>query len=607
LVKIMSEKTNPTTLIINDNGLVSDQQLASLSIKEWMNWLVARSQQYDPWTGQFLEGIADKYELIRDSIRRFDECDTTRRFSEAIMQLIRDLLITNEQQIISSNRVPYQLFDLLNTVCQLPKTIIRQSSSVDERCDEIYEKILDNKRGVLSSYPGLPAIAVRFLTKFDFQFSKPDLEILLSDVSTARAILPLCLKSAHSFREKRKIFATFSLTCFLASKPIQVNSELIKFWKSDDINEVDLEKRMFIERLKEDLNELNLTEISGDNIMELPAVQELYESSPMLNGIKSNPIIKYDYEWYAENNMGKLNDQRESNPEWVASILTELNNSVSNKLGIDIRYQRSHEETSWDEKTEEIENGVIALDPYFLTPRRSRSVSVVPFGFVPSFYLIYVSNSELDLNLIGVSSIEKLLKQQVEIGYIVETSAYREFKEIREKEGFSLEPDGRTSPESLAKWLISDSKKRVAIIDWGFRKKIEAVFNSEKEDYSDLRNANMKHIRFNYRNPPFAGIAYPKFDRVWGEILRDVIDKVLYQTYQIHNTNSGIYKLMEGIGVISLTSANLDKVSPWVPVEQGFFPTSVTKEFNKDLTDTDQLNDLYPPSDDIQEINDQIG
>src|ERR1043165_2137130 len=87
----MAYEPHEYPLPISDAGIPRLDRITTLTVPEWMNWLRARSEEVDVYTGQTLIGASDPFEIVRNTIIRIDDDNFSSRCVDAALQLVPEL------------------------------------------------------------------------------------------------------------------------------------------------------------------------------------------------------------------------------------------------------------------------------------------------------------------------------------------------------------------------------------------------------------------------------------------------------------------------------------------------------------------------------------
>src|SRR5581483_2644238 len=427
-------------LSTGNNGLPEATVLAGFTVQDWMQWLQARSEQVDIFTGQVLDGEADPFRIVRDSVTRLDTGETTSRFIEGALQLVRDLIWELESrgekgESLEDGRSAYILAGLLELLSSVPGRIVRQYSDLGASLSEVYDHLT---RPLIDSpprdkYPELHQAALRFLSAFSFPLTESDLLQLMAYSSTASEALRILTAAARTDLDRVRIFSMFVMRCRRNNNLRLVDLEIEERRNTTDADDTKL--RQFVISVANELEPAIRREM-----LALPFIRQLFSRSKTLERFLKDGAGFYQYNWFVEKGEPEIDRPKgEYLPcsRWAFSLLKALNRKVSNALHEKIEFRPLPDPSVWDEQAEDAAYCIVALDPIYLTPRRAKSMAVVPYGYVESLALVYIwsQRSHLASRVEAWKDLSIAINSGFEVGYLAGTSAALELRErlIEEK------------------------------------------------------------------------------------------------------------------------------------------------------------------------------
>lgn len=560
-----------------EDGLPPEELLSTLSVQDWMLWLKSRGTPFDAFTGQHLRGDPDPYSIFRDSIIRLGPGPIAAHFVEGALQLVRDILtgLKGKQNAVDPNSSEDDLSllsSLLDLLCSLSQEIVCQSLTLRSRADDLYYSFI---RTLVQSMPGAAySRAVRstmlFISKFSFRLTRDDLIRLLNNLSTAGDALLILMESGPANRSET--FAAFIKTCWDNGKPVLVSTQIKAFRRSlGDVGTI---------QLISSATSLLDSEI-GDKVLSSPVARELFAQSLTLNKFKEHRAVYFKYKGYVPQNA----IEREFTPlpfprypSYAKALAAKLHQKAKDAWevhGVHIEYV-PYEWQSGGEEAEDATEGVVALDPITLSRKRSKSIRVVPYGYIRNVALLYVKPArEVGLESIVTSwnELSSAVKSGYDIGYLLDTASAEELRQNIFQERLFLKLHGWAHLEILIEWIRHHWQDSILVVDDRFSQTLQTMY--EKFVIGGMMHGyQLATHPIPYAKPLLAGVPFPVDDRVWGEITREAVDEVFYDQYRIHQ-ESELARDLRSCGITPLTPSSFRTFEPLVDVEDAFYPLTV--------------------------------
>lgn len=126
----------------------------------------------------------------------------------------------------------------------------------------------------------------------------------------------------------------------------------------------------------------------------------------------------------------------------------------------------------------------------------------------------------------------------------------------------------------LIVWLRQEWENRVLVLDTGYFEKAQAMFEKlalKNDDFARKKGYELKKVTKSYRKPMLVGVPFNKSDSVFGELIRDAVDEVLYTKYTLDVATSPVAEALAHVGITVLDR----NTEVWEPVDIQFYPRSV--------------------------------
>jgi hypothetical protein len=582
-------RRNDYLLPIDDTGVPPLDRLAALTVGEWMKWLRFRSEEVDVFTGERLDGSADPYQVVRNSIIRADDKAISGRFIEAAFQLVGELtyaltVADGGQNTGVAERRTHLLAGLLELLSSLPDRILSLEKNLTQWIESVHFLLMRTLHHPLSetASPSLLQAALGFLENVSYPIPRSDLEKLLKNPATSVKALFRLLKDGD--REGAKYFKLFVSTC------IENNNKVLLDMVIDSMPSRlgdDQVRRLIFSASR--LNGMGLWE----QLNKLSSVKEIMSYSPTLEVYRSTKVMYYTDNRYLEGTHTNGTRPNEPSPytnDLLEAILTKAKEEVP---GGDLIPRPSSAVETWDQQAEDVLEGVVALDPIFLSHKRSRLLSLVPYGYVDELSVVYIDRNPeqstkraITLRSWRNKDLSAVIPSEYSsddnIGCVGGTSATDELIHFSQQMGRALKPHSEIYLDSLLTFLFENLDTRILIVDQGFFPRLEQEFSQRTRPLNVPRGARLINLPLRYRRPVLAGVPFPKEDIYWGQILRDAVDKILYEKFKIHE-GSELADKMKYVGIKPMTPEVFQKITPWIDVDPICYPTYVQNEAEQEI------------------------
>src|ERR1043165_5485720 len=573
----MAYEPHEYPLPISDAGIPRLDRITTLTVPEWMNWLRARSEEVDVYTGQTLIGASDPFEIVRNTIIRIDDDNISSRFVDAALQLVAELsyqlTVSADPSHAGVERTSHLLADILELLSSLPERVVRFEKRFDRWSEQVYSlltRILDSPKSETAT-PVLLQGAYAFLRAFSYPIPREDLLSLLRHPSTAADALLELLQTQDRHAE---YFESFVDTCLTSNNHVLLDMVIESIASEFDEN---LARRL-------------LLSFSGTNaeqwkrVNSLPAVIRILSYSETIKIYRSTKVLFYTDNRFLDGDRSNGSFPNEPTPyanDLLEAILTRAKEEISGELIC----RPSPAWETWDQQAEDVVDGVVALDPIFLSHKRSRLLSLVPYGYVDELCVVYIDRNPERSNRLRTtlqacenSDVTTIIASEYSaednIGCLGGTSATDELIHSTQQMGRALKPHSEVHLRTLLEFLLEKINQRILILDVGFFPILQGQFRAEKPGSVTLRDAALQKVALKYRRPVLAGVPFPKEDLYWGRKLRGAVDEVFYAKHHI-DKQSDLSSKMLNVGIKPLTQDVLATLEPWINIDRMFYPASV--------------------------------
>lgn len=552
-------------LVVEPGGFIAPDAIAALTLAEWIAWLRARTREYDAYTGQRLTGTSDRLGLVRDSLIRSEQ-DSQERCLDACWALFREFLslATSAETREELQRIAASLADILDFVASVPPDLVRRGSSLQSSTPRLVAFALgrSNTGAIIDAAHAMlqpRASALRLLNCLSAPLSWNDLFPLVATppLSSAAATALLVRFPSQGPEILAKSFETFHRAG---------QKHLFPYLLADITRE-----GIVVE------DELPKVLVSAATHLEGPLRASLLTDHELSHFLAPSLVIRH----ITETQRSLRFSLRDYAPKWnrYALAIWEGIKAVLEDMGLHVLAKEDIVKRPWDDLIKNARRGrSVPLDPIFLTPSRSDSVVVIPYGVLKKFRAVWIGEGRFGMKIRTCSTLAELMQINMKIASMGLTSADEEIGEVEEQNNYELSLIKELSVGEIVSCLIGAWQTRedmLAVLDYGIALDVENEVNERLRNNIEAARHGapaVYHQDMNYRSPILVGIPAPKEDHAWQRILVGVVERVLYQHFELARADSDAAQALKSVGIEPFGGSAKDLRNAWVPVPNHVVP-----------------------------------